>query len=287
MGTHVDHADAIVSVEHGQGIAWADLEPVGQRCGLAGIKGMQDQGRQREVIDQIHLPGDFDLILIVAVDLHQHVHIAAARLVGQLFEEVIGLGDHEAACARLLDGIARRIKPDRGDPGAGKILQNAVEIGRSLLAMDVDVDLLRREGGPDHLLAAILEGDLREGQIGPRAVDGVEILLGGAIGEDLAIGEEHVRMLGRLTLLQIVLEGGAVGGDMVDDEIGHHVDRLRQGPDIVPCAKTRVDDGVISGIEARIGTIEGIKEGQGMHCAEQALKRAVDHGLEIGKAAPA
>ena len=134
---------------------------------------MQDQGRQREVIDQIHLPGDFDLILIVAVDLHQHVHIAGSRLVGQLFEEVIGLGDHEAACARFLDGISRRIKPDRRDPGAGKILQNAVEIGRPLLAMDVDVDLLRREGGPDHLLAAILEGDLREGQVGPRAVDGV------------------------------------------------------------------------------------------------------------------
>jgi len=62
---------------------------------------------------------------------------------------------------------------------------------------------------------------------------------------------------------------------------------LRQRADVAPVAQPRVDLGVAGGVETGVGTIDGVKEGQQVHAAEQALQRARQQGLQFAHAAAA
>jgi hypothetical protein len=109
---------------------------------------VQHQRRQREIVDPVDPLGDLDLLSILGVDLDQHLDPQAARLGGQLADELVGLRDHEAAAAGALDRIADRVQSHHPDPGCAERLQYLTQVGAPEPVLEVDVDLLRGEGRP-------------------------------------------------------------------------------------------------------------------------------------------
>ena len=84
---HVQHADAVVRVEHGDGVARTNLEPALQRRRVARVQRVQHQRRQREVVDPVDLARDVDLILVVPVDFDEHLHAERVRLRREVGDE--------------------------------------------------------------------------------------------------------------------------------------------------------------------------------------------------------
>ena len=136
-------------VEHGDGVARTNLKPALQGGGITRVQRVQNQRRQREVVDPVDLARDVDLILVVAVDFDQHLHAERVRLCRELGDERERLRNHEAARARLLDGEADGIEPNRADAGAVQTLEDAGEIPLRFGMRHVDVDLIARERGPE------------------------------------------------------------------------------------------------------------------------------------------
>ena len=72
---------------------------------------------------------------------------------------------------------------------------------------------------------------------------------------------------------------------MIDDQVGHHLDRGAQGAQIFPIAQTRIDRGVIDRIESGVGSIDRKKEWQQMHAAEQLPQWPAEQGGQARQAA--
>ena len=85
---------------------------------------------------------------MVPVDLDQHVDAERVRLRGEVGDEGERLGNHEAARAGLLDRIADRVEPDGTDARRVKPVEHAREVAPAFRVVDVDVDLLAGERGP-------------------------------------------------------------------------------------------------------------------------------------------
>ena len=100
IAVHVLHADAVVRVEHGDGVARPDLEPAHQARHVSRVQRVQHQRRQREVVDPVDLTRHVDLILMVPVDFDEHLHAERVRLRREVGNERERLGNHEAARAR-------------------------------------------------------------------------------------------------------------------------------------------------------------------------------------------
>ena len=145
-------------VEDGDGVVRPDLHPFTEWLGIGRVKGMQNQWRQREIVDPIDLAGNLDLLLEVAVHLDENFHAEGAGLFRELGDEVEGFRDHEATGAWLLDGVTDSVKADGVNAGRVESFENGPEVGLALRMRHVDVDLLRREGGPEQLLFAIAQG---------------------------------------------------------------------------------------------------------------------------------
>ncbi len=88
VGADVDHADAIVRIEHGDGVVRADLGPVGHGFDVTGEQRVQKQRRQGEIVDAVHLGGDFHLLLVVAVNLDEDFKAALDALLAQTGDEL-------------------------------------------------------------------------------------------------------------------------------------------------------------------------------------------------------
>ena len=72
IGADVDHADAVVRIEYGDGVVRADFGPVDHGFHVTGEQRVQEQRRQGEVVDAVHLGGDFNLLLVVAMHLNEN-----------------------------------------------------------------------------------------------------------------------------------------------------------------------------------------------------------------------
>jgi len=125
---------------------------------------MQDQRRQRKVVDPVDPARNLDLALVVGMDLHQHLDAQRPCLVRELADEIECLRHHEATGAGLLDGIADGVQPDHADAIVGKGAQDAGQVGPALRVMHGNVDLRRREGGPEDAALAMLERGVGERQ---------------------------------------------------------------------------------------------------------------------------
>ena len=128
----INDADAVVRVEDGDGVVRPDLHPFIERLSVGLKKGVQDQRRQREVVDPIDLASDLDLLLVVAMHLDENFHAERARLFRQLGDEGEGLGHHEAIGSRLLDGVTDGVEADGANAGRVKSLQNGAQVGLAL-----------------------------------------------------------------------------------------------------------------------------------------------------------
>jgi hypothetical protein len=200
VGADVDDADAVMRVEHGDGVGGALPGPGLQRLGSAEEQRMQHQRRQREVVHPVHPLRDLDLLAVVAVHLHQHLQPQAAGDAGEFINEGEGLGHHEAAVAWLLDGVAHRVAAHHRHAGLRQLPQDGQQVGLALRVVDVDVDLLGGEGGPQDAALAIGQGDEGERRARPRPVDGQQVFLGRTVREHRVHRQEQA-VVGRCAAL--------------------------------------------------------------------------------------
>ena len=63
---------------------------------------------------------------------------------------------------------------------------------------------------------------------------------------------------------------------MVDDEVGHHRALVSEASDVAPRADAGIDSSVIDRVEAGVGTVDRIEEGQDVDAAEHAVQRPVE-----------
>ena len=80
VAADINHADAIVRIQHGDGIPRADFQPLFQIAAGMVEYAMQHQGRQRESSDTIHLAGNLDLAEIMRVNFDKHLYPQRCRL---------------------------------------------------------------------------------------------------------------------------------------------------------------------------------------------------------------
>ena len=138
----------------------------------------------------------------------------------------------------------------------------------------IDVDLLRGEGGPEQAAFAIGQRGHGEGHAGARAVNGQQVFFGGAVRENRFHGQEQAVKFGVLALGREVLKLRRFAGHVVDDDVGHHVDVLRQFTDALPVAQTGIDLGVVNRVKTRVGPIDFVKERQQVNPAKNPLQGA-------------
>ena len=96
----------------------------------------------------VHMPGDVDLVLVVRMNLDQYFDTQLVRLDRSPCNEVERLWDHETAGAGFLDRVARGIQANRPNSSGLKLTQDLFPGTRPCGRADVDIDLLRRERGP-------------------------------------------------------------------------------------------------------------------------------------------
>jgi hypothetical protein len=96
----VDHADAVVGVEHRDRVVGPDLAPARGAGRRAGVQRVQHQRGQREVVDPVDALGDLELLAPVAVDLDQDLDAAGVGAGGEVVDEGEGLLGHERRGAR-------------------------------------------------------------------------------------------------------------------------------------------------------------------------------------------
>src|SRR5664280_1459095 len=110
VSVDINHTDTIMRVQHGDGVAWADLQPLFQITTGMIEYGMQYQGRQSEIIDTVHMAGNFDLPEEVGMDLNEHFNVKFGRLPCKVFNKSERFGDHETSTARFFNGISNGIQ---------------------------------------------------------------------------------------------------------------------------------------------------------------------------------
>jgi len=120
------------------------------------------------------------------------------------------------------------------------------------------------------------EGDWRERQTRSGSDHAQQVTLGCPVGEDGTVGQEHTGVRRVRAARYDVAEGRAPVGYVVDDEVGHHVDRAAQPAYVRPTAQARVDVAVVDRVEAGVGAVVGLVERQHMHPAEESVQRAVE-----------
>ena len=240
---------------------------------MTGEQRVQKQRRQGEIVDAVHLGGDFHLLLVVAVNLDEDFKAALDALLAQTGDELKGLGGHEAAGAGFLGAVAHGVETDVAHVAGGHLIEDRHQVFPTLGGISVDVHLLRGEAHPDQ---ARLAGELVVGerQARARAVDAGQVFFGGAVREDGAHGQEHRVILGFLTFFKHVLELLGFPTHVVDDGVDHDVVGLGEFGDVIPRAEARVDLGVVDRVEAGVRAVKRGEERQDMN--------AVIHAVEAG-----
>ena len=273
VGTNIDHSDAIMRIEYGDGIVRTDVGPMRDRLNVTGIQRMQQQRRKREIVDAIDLRCNLNLLLVVGMHFDEDFQTALDTLFTQAGDELERLRSHEAARASFLSAVADGVETNVADVGCGHLIEDGHEVFPALVGIGVDVHLLRGEADP---YQTGLAGELVVGerQARARAVNAGQILFGGAVREDGAHGQKHRVILGFLTFFKHVLELLGFPAHVVDDGIDHDAVGLGKFSNVIPAAETRVDFGMVDRVEACIRTIERSEERQDMH--------AVIHAVEAG-----
>src|SRR5688572_20585028 len=113
--------------------------------------------------------------------LDEHLETMSTRASGQLADEFEGFGKHEATRPGPLDRVAHGVEPYHFDPVRAERAQDLLEIFAAARMRDVDVDLLRRERGPEYSARAIAQRECRKRQARPRPIDREQVALRSAV----------------------------------------------------------------------------------------------------------
>ena len=133
----------------------------------------------------------------------------------------------------LLDGVPDRAETNELHAILRQPIEHGHQIGPAGRVVDVDVDLLGREGRPD-LRGHTRDLVRREGRPRPRPVDRRKFLVGGTARKDHVLRQEHAVELRGLTFLEPVLKGFGFRRNMVHDEVGHELEILTERTNLGP-----------------------------------------------------
>ena len=190
-------------------------------------------------------------------------------------DELVRLGNHEARGARALDGIADRIEADQADVSLVEPVEDREQVVPPGVVLDIDVDLLVGECGPDGVNRAVRERHVVERWRRTRPIE--DRLLGGARhrpAEHVERREEHRGVIGRGAAQPPVDELCGVDRDVIDDQISHHVDHGAEFGHVGPRAESGVDAGVVDRVEAGVAAVDRHVERKDVHPAECPGERA-------------
>ena len=70
---------------------------------------------------------------------------------------------------------------------------------------------------------------------------------------------------------------------MIDDQIRHYWSSGRERLHVGPGAEARIDPRVVDRIEARVGSVDRIEEGQQVNAGERVFEGAVQEWHQVGK----
>ena len=142
--------------------------------------------------------------------------------------------------------------------------------------LHIQVDLFAGECCPQEGFLSVRQG-VGEWQTGTRAVNLARSCFGCAVGEHVAVRQEHPA-IGRLSPpLKKILKLLGFAGNVIDDQIGSNVDRFSQRLNVLPGPHIRINRPVINGIEPCISAIDGHKKRQNMHPGKQPFERSIEN----------
>ncbi len=180
----------------------------------------------------------------------------------------------------LLHGVADRVEPHHAHAVCRKDSQDVLEVADPFRMVHVDVDLLGRERRPEDALRAVGERHGREGQAGSWAIDREQVLLAGAVREYAVEGQEQAVVAAAFAVRGEVQELGRAARNVIDDDVGHHVDLASDRAHVFPGAEALIHFGVIDRVEAGIRAVDRMKEREQVHPTEQPRKRSLQQLTE-------
>ena len=125
----------------------------------------------------------------------------------------------------------------------------------------------------------------RKRQGRPDCVEGQQVRFARALREDALVGQKHSCIRGFAATCVIVLKARRVARDVIDNQIGHHVDVGRERRDVGPRADAAIDLAVIDRVEAGIRPVDRMKEGEDVHAPEHLAQRSVQQLPKIAERA--
>src|SRR4051812_1812647 len=285
IGCDVDDPNTVMCIEHGDRIARTHRQPSSQGTSILLKQCVQYKWRQGEVVHAIHLTRNFNLIPIVAVDFDQDLHAESMSTRGQLRDVPECLRDHEASGAGALDRVPDSIQSDQPNACPLELLQNCSDVSHALFTFNIDVDLLRRERGPQQALFAILHPHYRERQTGTWPIDPEQLSFTRSPGKYAVERQEQLGELRRVAFLREILELRRLRGDVIHDQISRQLDHVTKFFKVLPSTEPRIDVRVVNRIEPRVRAVNWREERQQVHSAEEAPQGTFQLRAQLGNPA--
>ena len=151
--------------------------------------------------------------------------------------------------------------------------------------LDVDIDLVARERGPQQRRFAPCRRVLREGQGRTRRLQHRQVRLPGAVGKHPVIGEKQAGEWRGAAARLVVQELRRVTRDVIDDDVGHDVGACGERGDVFPGAEPRIDLRVIDRVESGVRAVDRMEERQHVDAAERSGERTLEQPLQVAERA--
>src|SRR6185437_5264206 len=119
------------------------------------------------------------------------LHVERVRLFSQVRDIVEGLRDHETARPGALDRIADCVEADEAHACLMKLPEDRTDVRLALLALNVDIDLMRSKRGPHQAVAAVVQLQIGEREPGAWTVYAQQVRFGRAVWKYAIHGQEE------------------------------------------------------------------------------------------------
>jgi hypothetical protein len=137
---------------------------------------------------------------------------------------------------------------------------------------DINVHLLRIEGGPEHSSPARKQRHRGERKSGTRPIDTQDLRFASAPREDPVEGEKQARIFGSGAVFREITKLGRGRRQMIDNKISDGLDRAAEGADVFPGSKARIHLCVVNRVKSGVRAINGREKRQQVYSAEDSFQ---------------